>query len=410
MSNYKTTSKNILILMSGSIACYKICSLISKLSQNNFNVKVVMSAAAQKFVGTATIEGLSHNAVHTETFEMGQAMEHIYLDRWADLILLAPASANSINKIANGFGDDLISTLFLAHDFKKPFLVAPAMNTNMYMHPTTQKSISILKNIGVEILETASGVLACGETGYGRLLEPDLLYAEIVSKLEFKIGDENSKIDSVKNKSLKILVTAGGTQVPIDDVRCITNNSTGKTAATLSDQFINAGFEVTYLCAQNSIRPNFDCTIETFITYNDLDLKLTKLLNNKFDIVIHTAAVSDYSVVNSQPGKINSSNELLQINLIKNPKLIYKIKTFSPESLLVGFKLTSKIGELEIQNKIDSLFENAKCDLVVQNDWQTVHTDKHIFNIYSKKLVTKNLSVFDLSYALIESFMTKESL
>lgn len=404
----KSNKKNILVLMSGSIACYKVCSLISKLVQNNFNVKVAMSASAQKFVGTATLEGLSHNPVHTDTFESGQAMEHIHLDRWADIILLAPASANTINKIANGYGEDLISTLFLSHDFQKPFLVAPAMNTKMYLHPTTQKSITTLKSMNVEILETASGVLACGEFGYGRLLEPDLLFNEIASRMDKTNPSAQSAIKP--SRSLKVLMTAGGTQEPIDEVRVITNNSTGKTGASLADYLISAGFDVTYLCAQNAARPNLEATTETFTTYNDLDHKLTQQLDKKFDVIIHTAAVSDYSVANPTAGKINSSAESLQINLVKNPKLIDKIKKLSPTSKLVGFKLTSQANASEISEKINGLLKNAQCDYVVHNDWATVHTGQHLFNLHTGNATLKDLSLFDLSYALIELFMIKESL
>lgn len=404
----KSNKKNILILMSGSIACYKICSLISKLVQNDINVKVAMSVSAQKFIGTATIEGLSQNSVHTDTFEAGRAMEHIHLDRWADLILLAPASANTINKIAHGYGEDLISTLFLAHDFQKPFLVAPAMNTKMYLHPTTQKSITALKSMNVEILEAASGVLACGEVGYGRLLEPDLLFNEILSHLEKTRSTPARDLKSTKLP--KILITSGGTQEPIDDVRVITNKSTGNTAATLADDFISAGFDVTYLCAKSASRPTLEATIETFVTYKDLDHQLTRQLQNKYDVIIHAAAVSDYSVAQPTSGKINSSSESLQINLIKNPKLIDKIKKLSPQSKLVGFKLTSGLTEQETTEKINSLFKNAHCDYVVHNDWSTVHSGQHHFNLYTNGDTLKGLMLFDLSHALMESFISKESL
>lgn len=402
--------KNILILMSGSIACYKICSLISKLVQNNFNVKVVMSPSAQKFVGPATIEGLSQNFVHTDTFETGHAMEHIHLARWAHLILLAPATANSINKLSQGIGDDLISTLFLAHDFSKPFLLAPAMNTKMYLHPTTQKSINELRSMGVEILEAASGVLACGEVGYGRLLEPDLMYNEIISRLDLNLTSNSAKNKVSTHKSLKVLVTSGGTQEPIDDVRFITNCSTGKTAAFLADQFTSAGYDVTYLCAQNAARPLLDCQIQSFNTFKDLERQLDLQLKNSFDIIIHAAAVSDYSIASPTRGKISSEPENLQLDLIKNPKLVEKIKKQSPASLLVGFKLTSQANENEITEKVKKLFNLANCDYVVHNDWSQVHTNHHVFNLYSKNSLEKNLPLLDLSYSLMERFLQKETL
>ncbi len=410
MSPSNSPKQNILILMSGSIAGYKVCSLISKLIQNNFNVKVAMSASAQKFVGPATIEGLTGQPVYADTFEAGHAMEHIHLARWADLILVAPATANTINKMSQGVGDDLLSTIFLAHDFEKPFLLAPAMNTKMYMHPATQKSIAELKAMGVEILETASGVLACGEVGYGRLLEPDLMYNEVISRLHAHSSTPTRSPVPNTQKLFKVLITSGGTQEPIDDIRVITNKRTGKTASILADQFINAGFDVTYLCAENAVRPLLTNTVETFVTYKDLDQKLTSLLKNHFDLIIHTAAVSDYSVAQAQTGKIDSSADIIEIKLVKNPKIIDKIKKISPQSKLVGFKLTSQATGSDIQMKINNLFEKAQCDYVVHNDWKQVHTAHHVFNLYSKKEIQKNLSITDLSYALITLSLNKESL
>ena len=410
MSQSNLNPRNILLLMSGSIAGYKVCSLISQLIQNNFNVKVAMSASAQKFVGFATIEGLTGQPVHTDNFEPGQAMEHIHLTRWADLILVAPATANTINKMSQGVGDDLLTTIFLAHDFKKPFLLAPAMNTKMYLHPTTQKSITELKNMGVEILEAASGVLACGEVGYGRLLEPQLIYSEVISRLNNYSPTINLVPPPSPQKLMKVLITSGGTQEPIDDVRVITNKSTGKTASILADQFCNAGFDVTYLCAETAVRPVLNVTISTFVTYKDLDQKLNSLLPNHYDFIIHTAAVSDYSVAQPTSGKIDSSKDTIEIKLIKNPKLINKIKKISPTSQLVGFKLTSQATASTIEAKINDLFENAQCDYVVHNDWKQVHSSQHVFNLHSKKDIQKNLSITDLSFALITQSLNKESL
>jgi len=166
--------------MTGSIACYKSCQVISRLVQKGISVQVVATPAALKFVGTATLEGLSGNPVVSDLYTSGNVMDHIHLIRKADLVLVAPATANFINKISSGIGDDLASTLFLAHDFKKPFLIAPAMNTSMYFHPITQASVLKLQSLGVQILDSASGVLACGETGFGKLLEPDLILEEVL--------------------------------------------------------------------------------------------------------------------------------------------------------------------------------------------------------------------------------------
>lgn len=400
----KSNYKKILILMTGSIAAYKVCSLISKLVQNDFEVRVVMSSAAQKFIGPTTIEGLIGTKPYLETFEPGHAMEHIHLARWADLILMAPATAHTINKIGYGLGDDLITTLFLAHDFQKPFLIAPAMNTKMYLHPTTQSSIQKLKNMGLNILETASGVLACGEVGYGRLLEPDLMYGEVLHFLNSK--NESSGSQSYFKKS-KILITAGGTQEDIDDVRVISNKSTGRTASLIAEEFIQAGFDVTYLCSLTSALPHSECQIERYRTFQDLQSKMIEILKNDYAMVIHAAAVSDYSVDQNHHGKIDSSADVINLKLKKNPKLIQMIKEKNPSTILVGFKLTSRASDLQIEDKVKKLFDSAKCDFVVHNDWSTVHTHHHLFNLYDTHHVQKHLTIGDLSQELIQQALKR---
>ncbi len=170
---------NILFQLTGSIACYKACSVISRLVQEGCDVKTVCSGNALKFIGKSTLEGLTHNPVYTDTFEDRSALEHIELTKWMDLAMICPATANIINKLAAGLGDDYISTIFLAFDFSKPYLVAPAMNRNMWAHPATKRSAGILKGWGVKILGPGTGYQACGDQGAGRLLEPEAIYKEI---------------------------------------------------------------------------------------------------------------------------------------------------------------------------------------------------------------------------------------
>lgn len=382
-------SKNILIVMTGSIACYKVCTVMSRLKQANHHVKVVMSPSSLAFVGAATVEGLTGEAPITDMYARGNVMDHIHLVRWADLILVAPATANYINKIAYGLGDDLLTTLFLAHDFEKPFLLAPAMNTKMYQHPTTQDSIKKLRAMGVEILETASGVLACGEVGSGRLLEPDLILEEVYQRLggSSTTSEKNfSAENSIKATACKVLITAGGTSEPIDDVRVITNRSTGRTAAHLADILIESGLDVTYLHSAQSVLPHGNCERISYDSFTDLQTALRTALQQKaFDVVIHAAAVSDYSV-QRQEGKINSQADEVTLKLKKNPKIINEIKSISPKTLLFGFKLTSKISDAAIQQKVQNLQQAASCDFVVQNDWDDVSQKKDRFHVYDRDL------------------------
>lgn len=386
-----SASKNILFIFTGSIACYKACNVLSKLKQQGHQLKIVMSPSSLEFIGTATIEGLTGETPITDMYAAGAVMDHINLMRWADLILVAPATANYINKIATGIGDDLLTTLFLAHNFDKPFLIAPAMNTKMYLHPVTQNSIQALKKMKIEILETASGVLACGEIGSGRLLEPDLILQEVEKFLnDSKVSPEKSSSQqALKQHSLKILITAGGTTEPIDDVRVITNKSTGKTASVIADTMIDSGLEVTYLHSDSSILPKLNCNKASFSSFNDLQTTLTQLLKvNTYDAVIHTAAVSDYSV-EKQDGKISSDQNEITLKLKKNPKLINEIKKLAPKTKLFGFKLTSGADEAVIEQKVNSLFELAVCDFVVQNDWKQIEKGERQFRFYSRDKNTK---------------------
>ncbi len=406
------SKSKILFIMTGSIACYKACGVISRLKQNGHELKVVMSPSSLNFVGKATIEGLTGDTPITDMYADGQVMDHIHLMRWADLILVAPATAHYINRISNGLGDDLLSTLFLAHDFKKPFLIAPAMNTMMYLHPTTQNSIKKLKEMNIEILESASGVLACGEVGYGRLLEPELIVNEVEHHLASNSFESRAAQMNPSSKNIHVLITAGGTSEPIDDIRVITNRSTGKTASILADHLVESGFEVTFLHSETSLKPKNPTQNLAFSTFNDLQLKLESELKKSFyDWVIHTAAVSDYSV---QPtdGKISSDSEEITLKLIRNPKLIDQIKKISPKTKLVGFKLTSTTNKQTIEEKVTKLFSNAHCDLVVQNDWSDIKNNRRLFNIYSSESIKPDSieGLEALSATLFNKILLKESL
>ncbi|MES3038821.1 MAG: phosphopantothenoylcysteine decarboxylase [Bdellovibrionota bacterium] len=419
MSNSNQKPK-ILFIMTGSIACFKACSLLSKLKQNNWDIQVVASEAALKFVGEATLEGLSGKPVVSGLYDRGRMMDHIHLQRWADIILVCPATANYINRIAQGTGDDLPSTLFLAHDFKKPFLLAPAMNTAMYLHPVTQESLSKLKTWGVEVLESASGVLACGESGYGRLLEPDALLAEIESRFPRDLNSNGADHTGLKcagnNKSVghlnspnqtkiagqtnqpskipRVLVTAGGTYEPLDSVRVLTNLSTGKTGQVLAMYLNELGFEVDLLLSELSqVVPLNQVPNDRFSNFESLKQKVESSLGkNHYDVVIHAAAVGDFHVgsveksdgsVKTSGSKLDSGEELV-VRLKPNPKIVNTIKEISPKSVLVAFKLTSGLDTEGQFQKVSKLFSESHADFVVSNDLTDVlkKSDGHSFRIF----------------------------
>jgi phosphopantothenoylcysteine decarboxylase/phosphopantothenate--cysteine ligase len=169
------SQSKILFQLSGSIAAYKACFAISRLVQDGYELQCVATKGALEFVGAATIEGLTGKPVFTDLYESGRMMDHIHLSKWADLAIVCPASANTINRLAAGLSDDVIGALFLSFDLKKPYLVAPAMNQQMFKHPATQSSLAKLESFGVKILPTGEGHQACGDVGEGRLLEPEAI-------------------------------------------------------------------------------------------------------------------------------------------------------------------------------------------------------------------------------------------
>lgn len=379
----------ILIIMSGSIAAAKASLLVSSLVKKGCEVQVVCTKGALQFIGEATLEGLTSKKVLSEIYENGQMMGHIHLMRWADTIVVAPATANFINKIALGVGDDLASTLMLAHQFDKPVFIAPAMNTAMYLHPTTQSSLKILKNWGMQILDPSAGVLACGEDGPGRLLEPALMLEMLENYFK------TTTMIVTKNK--KILITSGGTSESIDGVRILTNVSSGQTGLQLAQNFQTQGYDVTFVHS-TSLKDNSVFTKKiSFFSYDDLFSALKNELSvNSYDAIIHLAAVSDYSVEQIIiDGVANEANHHLKINsdgnlsiqFKKNQKIISNFKSWSLNSKIqvIGFKLTQNLEATQVLEKVEKLFKNSVCDYVVHNDLNDIHKENgtHKYTIYS---------------------------
>ncbi|MCL4547374.1 MAG: bifunctional phosphopantothenoylcysteine decarboxylase/phosphopantothenate--cysteine ligase CoaBC [Bacteroidetes bacterium] len=407
MSKYK-----ILFKISGSIAAYKSAYVISKLVQNGFEVKTVATESALKFIGKATFEGLTGNPVYTDSFADGEMMSHINLMKWADLIILCPASANTINKLANGIGDNLLTALFLAFDWSKPYLIVLAMNTNMFDHPATQSSLRKLNEWGVKILPTAEGYLACGDTGRGKLLEPDEIYEYILLALNQK---------TIKPaKKLKVLITSGGTKENIDGVRFISNLSTGKTAASIADYFLRRGHDVTYLHTFDAAVPKSNCVKAEYLTFSELDAQIKNILGkDNFDAAIHLAAVSDYSLDSIEVSdqnlvaplkeKIDSESEKLILNLKKNPKIIDSLRSYSKNKNLkvVGFKLTNNADEQTKVSMVRKLVDHSNCDYVVLNDKNDRNENVQVnFKIFNKTKETVSCKTSTELAGMLEEFLT----
>lgn len=398
MSKYK-----ILVNITGSIAAYKSAYLISKLVQNNFDVQAVVTESSLKFIGEATLEGLTGKPVLKDLFENGKMMSHINLIKWADIILVCPASANTINKMANGIADNLVTSLFLAHTWDKPFLIAPAMNTAMYKHPATQKSLAKLKSMGVNVLPTIEGYLACGDVGEGKLLDPDKIYEYVYKAL----NSNKSK------KSSSILITSGATREYIDGVRFISNLSTGKTASSIADDLIMNGYDVTFLHGVNSILPSNTNKLVQFTDFQSLEKELKHLLSrNHYDFIIHAAAVSDYTIdevisgmkviPNSKTQKLKSGYDDLIIKLKPTHKLLDKLKDFSLNKNIkvFGFKFSAEKELSKSKMQVKQLFASSDADYIILNHLKdrTKNDDQSRFYLFDKnKLLNESVNAEQLA-------------
>ena len=372
-------------MMSGSIACAKAASLVSAWVKRGDRVRVACTPSTHHFIGASTLEGLSGQPVFANTFEAGRAMDHIALAKWAELVVVCPATSNLVNKFAAGIADDAVSTLWQATWGRGiPQFVVPAMNTKMWNYPATRASAETLRSWGVHVLPTAEGDLACGEHGAGRMLEP----ADVIRTIDALLSYDRP------GRSGRVLVTGGGTREPIDAVRYIGNSSTGRTSASLADAFIDLGLDVTWLGARSAIRPQSACRQVEFDSFAELQHELAALLEaDNYDLVVHAAAVGDYAVqsvvdqrgrASAGTGKLESGDEL-NLRLTPHPKLLNRIrqKSRNPDVRVVGFKLTVGADDARATAAVSRLFAAGDVDLVVQNDLHDIAAGRHRFSIYT---------------------------
>ena len=389
----------VLLLMSGSIAAFKVVQLVSRLVQTpvGAEVEVVMTPAARAFIGDASLEGLTGRRVRSETFAAGDHMEHIRLVRWADVVLAAPCTANTLNKLALGIGDDLVGTLFLAHDFTKPWLIAPAMNTRMYEHPTTRASLERLRGMGCTIVEPGRGALACGEVGAGRLAEPETLLEAVLqaagsrtaaaapmspavspaTQAATQAAARTAAADASSARPLRILVTAGGTRMPLDAVRSLVNGSTGRTGADLAADLAALGHAVTLLTAEGAPGADDLTHLERYDDFDSFERRLRGLLADEhYDLLVQAAAVSDWRPVaaadGAPPGKLDPDGDTLTLRFERTPKLIGLARAWSrnPALRIVAFKLTVGADAAERRRKVAAVMAHDGVVAVVANDLQ----------------------------------------
>lgn len=349
MTSSNLDGQKILLGITGGIAAYKSVEILRGLQAANCQIKVVMTSNAEQFIGHLSFQAINGEPVYRNMFtSQHDAMEHIELARWADKILIAPASANFIAKLANGLADDLLSTLCLAAEV--PIYVAPAMNQAMWKNLATQNNISLLQQRSVSMLGPDVGIQACGESGPGRLLDPK----EIVQVL--------LEVNRGKLTNKTVLITAGPTREAIDPVRFISNHSSGKMGYALAQQALLAGAKVKLISGPTSISPPTKAEFYSVESADEMHNAVIQHLNSS-DIFIACAAVADYKPVTSAKNKIKKQSTHLNIEMERNPDILADVCQLANRPLCVGFAAET---ENLIENAKQKL-TNKKADIIIAN-------------------------------------------
>ncbi len=347
-------NKHILIGITGGIAAYKICTLIRDFKKSGAEVKVICTPNSLNFVTKLTLQNLSQNEVYIQEFDVKNwKPEHISLADWADIMLIAPATANTISKIAQGIADNLLTSVACA--FSKKIIIAPAMNVNMWNNPSVQANLKTLHKRGIEYLPPENGFLACGYVAKGRLCSLEKIYNAVEEALNYS--------DSLKGK--KVVITSGGTIEEIDPVRYISNYSSGKMGLALAKSAYDMGAEVVLISTKD-----FDCPFKLVKVKSALDMQKAVVEEyNSTDYIIMAAAVADYRIKNFSKQKIKKGlEETITLEFVKNPDILAELSNKKSENeikpIIVGFCAES-----------ENLIENARekiarkgCDYLVAND------------------------------------------
>ncbi len=356
------SNKNIILAVTGGIAAYKSAILVRRLKDYGFNVRVVMTQGAQAFITPLTFQALSGNPVHTELLdtEAEAGMGHIELARWADLVLVAPASCDSIAKFACGLADDLLSTLYLAT--KAPVWIAPAMNQQMWAAKATQRNLSTLVEDGVHVIMPEAGSQACGDVGLGRMPEPEDLAEQVREYFHKAQRAIAEKFGLLAGK--KVTITAGPTREAIDPVRYISNHSTGKMGFAIAAACYSAGAEVTLIAGPVSLdTPNGVKRLNVSSARQMLHLSMNQL-ETGCDVFIATAAVADYRVAEVAEHKIKKAGDELAVSLVKNPDIVATIALQDKRPFMVGFAAETRNVEEYAAGKLVA----KKLDMIACND------------------------------------------
>ncbi len=349
----KLNSKKILLIICGGIAAYKSLEIIRIFKKKGALVKTIMTKSAKKFVTPLSVTSLSQEKVYSELFDYNNEaeMDHISLSRWADIILIAPATANTISKLSYGLSDDLASTVVLASN--KPIFIAPAMNVRMWEHPANKENLYKLKNFGYQVIGPDIGDMACGEYGEGKMTEPD----KIVNYLNHYF----KKI--INNKKFKALVTAGPTHEYIDPVRFISNKSSGKQGYEIAKSLKKNGIETTLISGPTILDPIPGVNLIKVKSAKEMFNETLK--NLPADIAIFSAAVADWKVKNVEKNKIKKKDKL-NLNLEKNIDILKHISNHNSlrPKIVIGF--AAETNNLANNSKKKLLEKN--CDWLISND------------------------------------------
>jgi len=345
-------NKKIIVALTGSIAAYKAAELVRLIKKSEAEVRIIMTDAAKEFITPITMQALSGHPIHSNLLdtEAEAAMGHITLAKWADAIIVSPCSANTLAKISQGLGDDLLTAVILAS--KAKVFLAPAMNQQMWNAKITQENVVKASLLGHKILGPGEGEQACGDTGSGRMLEPEEIFAAL----------EAFSLSLLAGK--KVLITAGPTQEPIDPVRYLSNHSSGKMGYALAEAAEAAGASVTLISGPVNLRASSSIEIINVVTAKDMHTEVKKCIEAA-DVFIGCAAVADYSPVTTQPQKIKKNlHENLVLELEPNPDILKFVSENYSNKIIIGFSAETENIEDFARKKLVA----KNLDFIVAND------------------------------------------
>ncbi|ETT29443.1 phosphopantothenoylcysteine decarboxylase/phosphopantothenate/cysteine ligase [Paenibacillus sp. FSL R5-192] len=397
--------KKIVLGVTGGIAAYKAATLCSRLVQKGADVHVIMTASATQFITELTLQTLTRNTVYTDTFDEREpaVVSHIHLADLADLVLVAPATANVIAKMAHGMADDMLSTTLLATT--APVMIAPAMNVHMYDHPAVKHNMNLLVERGAMMIEPGEGLLACGYVGKGRLEEPESI-VDVVERFfeQRESADRARQGQASLLQGKKVVVTAGGTIERIDPVRYITNDSSGKMGFAIAAAARDLGADVKLVMGSTQAKPPENVELIPVQSAQDMYEAVTREWDDA-DIVVKAAAVADYRPKEVYTEKIKKKGDTLSLELIKNIDILETLGKQKTHQFLIGFAAETQSVEMYAREKL----ERKNCDLIVANDVTRMGagfgTDTNAVHIYGREGLVEELPVMakdDVAHRLLQ--------